>query len=88
MDYSGKPHLVKDKGFYSKDKIDALYGADMRFMIGVPFTVGLAREQVEKAREQDMMSHENYRMIFSEGIFVKKQFNKVKWTSFVCACLF
>lgn len=73
---AGKLHLVMDKGFYSKDNIDALYGAGMRFMIGVPFTVGFSREQVEKAREQDIMSHENYRMIFDDEIFVKSSLTK------------
>ena len=72
----GKLRLVMDKGFYSKDNIDALYDARMKFSIGVPFTVGFACEQVTKAREEDIMSHENYRMIFDDEVFVKSRLTK------------
>jgi len=73
---TGKLHLVMDKGFYSKDNIDALYSARMKFLIGVPFTVGYAREHVEKCRMNDIMSHQNYRMIFEDELFVSTQLEK------------
>ena len=74
--HTGKLHLVMDKGFYSKDNIDELYSARMKFLIGVPFTVGFAREQVERARENDIMSHKNYRMIFEDELFVTTSLEK------------
>lgn len=64
-------HLVMDKGFYSKDNIDAMYAKHIKFTIGVPFTVGFAKEQVEKARAENIMSHENFRLVFGDEIFVK-----------------
>ncbi len=44
-------HFVMDKGFYSENNLDAMYGSNKKFLIGVPFTVGLAREAVERHRE-------------------------------------
>lgn len=75
-------HLVMDKGFYSQSNIDALYETRTKFMIGVPFTVGFAKEQVQKARAEDIMSHENYRIIFEDEVFVKS--STMKWNGHRC----
>ncbi len=73
---AGKIHIVMDKGFYSKDNIDALYSNGMKFLIGVPFTVGFAGEHVEKARANEIMSHKNYRMIFDDELFLSTSLEK------------
>jgi hypothetical protein len=35
---ASKPKLCMDRGFYSKANVDALMGAHMKFLVGVPFT--------------------------------------------------
>lgn len=75
-------HLVMDKGFYSQGNVDSMYDSRLKFMIGVPFTTGLANEQVRKAREGDMTSHENYRVIFEDEMFVSSSL--VKWKGHRC----
>jgi hypothetical protein len=35
---ASKPKLCMDRGFYSKANVDALMGARMKFLVGVPFT--------------------------------------------------
>ena len=63
-------HLVMDKGFYSESNIDGLYSKRVKFIIGVPFTVGYAHELVGMARAQGIRSHRNYRRILDDEIYV------------------
>lgn len=71
-------HMVMDKGFYSEANIDAMYGKHIKFIIGVPFTVGYANEMVNKARVEGIRSHMNYRRIFDDEIYVKSTISKWK----------
>jgi transposase len=64
-----KLHFVMDRGFYSETNIDALYNARYRFTIGVPFTVGWAKELVNSSRE-DIETYENYRRVGEQDYFV------------------
>ena len=65
---SGSMHLVMDKGFYSEKNIDALYGSHMKFTIGVPFTAGYAKEQVDDVRAE-MFSHENFCLVMDSEVY-------------------
>ena len=69
-------HLVMDKGFYSKGNIDAMYGKHIRFLIGVPFTVGYANELVKTARVEGIRTHENYKRVFEDEVYVKSELTK------------
>jgi len=42
--------LIMDKGFFSKKNVDMLFTQGKKFLMAVPFTVSLAREQVEAVR--------------------------------------
>jgi transposase len=76
------PHVVMDKGFYSEANVDALYGRHIKFMVGVPFTVGYANEYVDKAREAGMFSHTNYRMVFDDEVYVTSELTR--WEGHRC----
>lgn len=67
------PHVVMDKGFYSEVNVETLYDKHIKFMIGVPFTVGFANEYVNKAREAGIFSNTNYRMIFDDEVYVTSE---------------
>jgi transposase len=69
-------HLVMDKGFYSKANIDEMYGKHIRFLVGVPFTVGYATELVNIARTEEIRSHDNYKRIFDDEVYVKSKLTK------------
>jgi transposase len=71
-------HLVMDKGFYSKVNIDEMYGKHIRFLVGVPFTVGYANEHVKMARAEGIRSHENYKRVFDDEVYVKSELTKWK----------
>jgi len=71
-------HVVTDKGFYSEANIDAMYEKHIKFIVGVPFTVGFANEMVHKAREDEIFSHMNYRRVFDDEIYVKSTMTKWK----------
>jgi transposase len=71
-------HLVMDKGFYSETNIDGMYGKHIRFLVGVPFTVGYANELVKKARAEEIRSHENYRRIFEDEVYAKSELTNWK----------
>ena len=63
-------HAVMDKGFYSEDNIDAMYDKHIKFIVGVPFTVGYANEHVNMARKENIQSHTNYRRVFDDEVYV------------------
>lgn len=65
---SKRLHMVMDKGFYSKDNVDAMYKRHMRFLVGVPFTTSLALEAVERHRNDEMTSYRHYYNILREEI--------------------
>ena len=71
-------HAVMDKGFYSEENIDAMYDKHIRFIVGVPFTVGYINERVSKARADGIQSHTNYRRIFDDEIYVNSGLSKWK----------
>lgn len=48
-------HMVMDKGFYSEDNVDAMYGRHMRFLIDVPFMATLFLNAVERHRNDEMI---------------------------------
>lgn len=75
-------HFVMDKGFYSKGNIDAIYDKRVKFMIGVPFTANYAKELVKKAREENIQSHENYRLVFDYEVYV--QSSLMSWGGHRC----
>jgi transposase len=66
-------HLVMDKGFYSETNIEEMYGKHIRFLVGVPFTVGYANKLVKKARAEGIRSHENYRRIYDDEVYAKSE---------------
>jgi transposase len=71
-------HLVMDKGFYSEANIDGMYDKYIRFLVGVPFTVGYANELVKKARAKGIRSHQNYRRIFDDEVYAKSELTNWK----------
>ena len=71
-------HLVMDKGFYSERNIDAMYHKHIKFIVGVPFTVGYANELVNKARAEGIYSHENYRRVLDDEVYVKSELSNWK----------
>ena len=75
-------HLVMDKGFYSEANIDAMYSKHIRFMIGVPFSTGYAKNLVKLAREEGIRSAENFKMIFDDEVYVKTELGK--WNGHRC----
>jgi transposase len=76
------PHVVMDKGFYSEVNVDALYDRHIKFLVGVPFSVGYANEYVDKAREAGIFSHANYRMIFDDEVYVMSELTS--WNGHRC----
>jgi transposase len=76
------PHVVMDKGFYSEVNVDALYDRHIKFLVGVPFTVGYANEYVDKARKAGIFSHTNYRMIFDDEVYVMSE--SIDWKGHRC----
>jgi hypothetical protein len=66
-----KLHLVMDKGFYSEANVNAMYNKRIRFLVGVPFTVGYANELVKKVQTEGIRSPENFRMVFDDEIYMK-----------------
>jgi len=66
-----KLHLVMDKGFYSESNIDGMYSKRIKFLIGVPFTAGYAKELVNNAKAEGIRTHEHYRMVFDDEVYVK-----------------
>lgn len=76
------PHVVMDKGFYSEANIDVLYDKHIKFMVGVPFTVGYANEYVAQARADGIFSHANYRMIFDDEVYVTSKL--INWKGHRC----
>lgn len=77
-----KLHLVMDKGFYSHDNVTALYKKRTKFMLGMPFTTKTAKDEVEKARANNIKSHENFRLIYEDEIFIKSSL--IKWDAHRC----
>ena len=71
-----------DKGFFSEANIDAMYGNHIRFLVGVPFTAGYARDAVHSAREHGIYSQENYRTVFDEEVYVKSE--RFSWKGHRC----
>ncbi len=61
-------HYVMDKGFYSEPNIDAFYAGHKKFTIGVPFTVGFARDAVEEFRDT-IRSHHNFCTVFGDELY-------------------
>lgn len=62
-------HLVMDKGFYSEANIKALYARHVRFIIGVPFTTSLAKDAVDRHRNENMTSWQNYTEVLGNELF-------------------
>jgi transposase len=71
-----------DKGFYSKVNIDEMYDKHIRFLIGVPFTVGYANEFVKIAKADGIRLHENYKRVFDDEVYVKSKLTKWKGRRF------
>ena len=71
-------HVVMDKGFYSEENIDAMYDKHIKFIVGVPFTVGYANERVSKARTDGIQLHTNYRRVFDDEVYANSGLNKWK----------
>lgn len=65
---TGRMHVVTDKGFYSKENIDALYASRYRFIVGVPFTASFAREAVEEFRGS-IRHHKNYCRVLDDDLY-------------------
>jgi transposase len=72
------PHVVMDKGFYSEDNVDGLYDRHIKFLLGVPFTVGYANEYVDRAKEAGIFSHMNYRMVFDSEVYAMSELSSWK----------
>jgi len=66
-----KLHLVMDKGFYSEANVDAMYRKHIRFLIGVPFTVGYAHELIKQVKSEGILAPENFQMVFDDEIYAK-----------------
>lgn len=61
-------HYVMGKGFYSGPNIDAFYANHKKFIIGIPFTVGFARDAVEELRGT-IRPHHNFCTVFCDGLY-------------------
>lgn len=81
MIFSGGLHYVMDKGFYSKKNVDEFYASHSKFMIGVPFTSGIAKNAVAENRG-DMVSHHNYCSIFGDELYATTKYTK--WDGHRC----
>jgi transposase len=66
---AGRIHLVMDKGFFSDANVDAMYGAHMKFAVGVPFTTDLACESAESVRD-GIVGFANYRRVGEQDLYV------------------
>ena len=78
---TGRLHIVTDKGFYSKENIDALYSSRYRFVVGVPFTVALAKDAVEEFRDT-IRDHKNYCRVLDDDLYAATK--SVKWGGHRC----
>ena len=60
-----------DKGFYSEANVDAMYRKHIRFLSGVPFTVGYAHELIKQVKSAGILAPENFQMVFDDEIYAK-----------------
>lgn len=73
-----KVHYVMDRGFWSHSSIDMFYHTHSRFLIGIPFSDGLARRSVEECRET-IVHHSNYHRVGNEDYYISTKLHK--WDS-------
>lgn len=69
-------HMVMDKGFYSKENVDAMYKRRIRFVVGVPFTASLARDAVERHRGDGMTSYRHYCNVLGDELYADSELYK------------
>lgn len=70
-----KVHYVMDRGFWMHTSIDLLYRTHSRFLIGIPFTDGIARRAVEQCRET-IVHHANYYRADDEDYYISTELQK------------
>ena len=70
-------HMVMDKGFYSEKNIDAMYGAAMKFIIGVSLHDSFAKECIDAVRT-GIDHYENYHIVFGNDVFIKSSLSNWK----------
>jgi len=70
------PHVVMDKGFFSKDNLSGLLKNRIDFTVAVPFTCSLAREQVDRVRAT-IEHHENFIQLNGQNLFCQSSI--IKW---------
>lgn len=78
---AGRMHIVTDKGFYSKENIDALYAAHYRFATGVPFTASIAKDAVEECRGT-IRDHKNYCRVLDNELYATTKL--MNWNGHRC----
>lgn len=78
---TGKMHVVTDKGFYSKENINALYNSRYRFIVGVPFTSSIAKDTVEEFRNT-IRDHKNYCRVLDDDLYAATKM--FKWEGHRC----
>jgi len=62
------PHVVMDKGFFSKDNVDRLFSHRIKFTIAIPFSCKFAMEEVERVRPT-IEHHENFIQMNGQNVF-------------------
>ena len=71
-----RPHVIMDKGFFSKDNVNGLLNNRLRFTVAVPFSSKFACEHVETVRAT-IRNHENFVKINNQNVFC--QTSMTKW---------
>jgi transposase len=66
--HMGRLRIVMDKGFYSRNNINALFSKHMKFTIAVPFSSKFAKDQVERVRST-IMEHKNFIKVNAQNLF-------------------
>ena len=70
-----KVRYVMDRGFWSHASIDMFYRTHSKFLIGIPFSDGIARRAVEQYR-QTIVHHSNYFRVGSEDYYIQTELCK------------
>lgn len=74
-------HLVMDKGFFSEENINALYGSHYRFSVGIPFTSSIAANAVKENRA-GMDSHRHFISVGDNDLYAVTKCTK--WDGHRC----
>lgn len=72
-----RPHIIMDKGFFSRANIDDLLTNRIHFTVAIPFACNFAKEQVAAVRDT-IKDHVNFLQIKGQNVFAQSLMTK--WT--------